>query len=98
MHYLLFYEVVDDYVTRRAPYRAAHLGLAQDAAARGELVLGGAFATPPDGALLLFRGSSSAVAEAFARQDPYVTNGLVTRWWVREWNTVVGAGAEASIA
>jgi uncharacterized protein YciI len=95
MHYLLFYEVGDGYVNRRAPYRAAHLALARDAVARGELVLGGAFANPPDGAVLLFRGASPAVAASFARQDPYVKNGLVTRWYVREWTTVVGAGAEA---
>ena len=98
MHYLLFYEVVDGYVNRRVPFRSAHLALAREAVARGELVLGGAFANPPDGAVLLFRGSSPAVAEAFARQDPYVTNGLVTRWYVREWTTVVGALAEASIS
>ncbi|MBI3047272.1 MAG: YciI family protein [Acidobacteria bacterium] len=97
MHYLLFYEVVDDYVSRRAPFRAAHLALAREAVVRGELMLGGAFANPVDGAVLLFRGSSPAVAESFARQDPYVKNGLVTRWYVREWTTVVGAAAEAPI-
>lgn len=97
MHYLLFYEVVDDYATRRAPFRSAHLALAREAVARGELVLGGAFANPPDGALLLFRGSMPDVAEAFARQDPYVRNGLVARWYVREWTTVVGALAETPI-
>jgi hypothetical protein len=46
-----------------------------------------------DGAVLLFRGDSPAVAEAFAAADPYVTHGLVTRWWVRTWTTVVGDGA-----
>lgn len=40
-----------------------------------------------------FRGESSEVAEAFARVDPYVVNGLVTRWRVREWTTVVGEDA-----
>ena len=93
MYYLLFYDVVDDYVSRRAPFRAAHLALAREAVARGELVLGGAFANPADGALLVFRGSSPEVAERFVRKDPYVANGLVTRWRVREWTTVVGEGA-----
>jgi uncharacterized protein YciI len=97
MHYLLFYEVVDDYVNRRMPFRAAHLGLAREAVARGELVLGGALADPADGAVLLFRGSSPSVAESFARKDPYVTNGLVTKWYVREWTTVVGSGAEVPL-
>ena len=94
MHYLLFYEVVDDYVTRRVPFRRDHVAHARAALARGEFVLGGAYANPPDGAVLLFRGSSPAVAEQFAQNDPYVLNGLVRRWWVREWTTVVGELAE----
>ena len=97
MHYLLFYDVVDDYVTRRVPLRAAHVGYAHQAIARGELVLGGAFANPPDGAVLLFRGSSPAVAERFAESDPYVTNGLVKNWRVREWTTVLGPDAEVPL-
>ena len=90
MNYLLFYDVVPDYVERRTAFRAEHLRLANAAHARGELVLGGALNDPVDGAVLLFRGSSPAGAEAFARADPYVQNGLVTSWRVREWTTVVG--------
>jgi uncharacterized protein YciI len=93
MHYLLFYEAGPDYVERRRPFRAAHLQHARDAVSRGELVLGGAFADPADGALLLFRGASPAAAEQFAKTDPYVANGVVKRWWIREWTTVVGADA-----
>jgi uncharacterized protein len=92
MHQLLLYDVVPDYVERRAPFRAEHLALAQAAHARGELVLGGALADPVDGAVLLFRGDTPTAAEAFAHADPYVRNGLVTRWRVRAWNTVVGDG------
>jgi uncharacterized protein YciI len=97
MHYLLFYDVVDDYVTRRAPYRAEHIALARAAEARGELVLAGALANPPDGSVLLFRGSSPDAAESFAKNDPYVKNGLVVRWRVREWATVVGRDAEVPL-
>jgi uncharacterized protein len=93
MHYLLFYEVADDYVSRRAEFRDAHLQQAWEASERGELVLGGALANPVDGAVLLFRGASAEVAEKFARSDPYVTTGAVKRWYVREWTTVVGEGA-----
>jgi uncharacterized protein YciI len=97
MHYLLFYDVVDDYVTRRASFRAAHSALATRAVERGELVLGGALADPVDVAVLLFRGSSLDVAAAFAEADPYVTNGLVTKWRVREWTTVVGPDAAVPV-
>jgi hypothetical protein len=98
MHYLLFYEVVGDYAERRVALRAAHLALARRAVERGELVLGGTLANPLDGAVLLFRGSSPNVATAFAAADPYVTNGLVTRWRVREWTTVVGPYAATPVA
>jgi len=93
MHYLLFYDFVEDYLARRVPLRAAHFAHAERAIATGELVLGGALANPADGAVLLFQGATPAVAEKFAAADPYVTNGLVTKWRVREWTTVVGAGA-----
>jgi hypothetical protein len=93
MHYLLFYDVVPDYVERRAPLRAEHLALARAAVARGELVLGGALADPIDASVLLFQGDSPAAAEAFANADPYVRHGLVTRWRVRPWTTVVGPDA-----
>jgi uncharacterized protein YciI len=97
MHYLLFYTVADDYLARRAVHRKAHLEHAWCAVGRGELVLGGALANPPDGAILLFRGDSPAVAEAFAREDPYVKNGVVTSWRVREWTTVAGKDAATPV-
>jgi uncharacterized protein len=90
MYYALFYEVVDDYVERRAPYRAEHLARATAALERGELVMGGAFAEPVDGALLVFRGDSPAAAQEFARGDPYVRSGCVTAWKVRPWTVVIG--------
>jgi len=95
MHYILFYDVVDDYVARRAPLRTQHLGHARQAFERGDLVLAGALAEPADGAVLVFRGPSPEAAEAFARADPYVRGGLVTAWRVRKWATVVGEGASA---
>jgi len=97
MHYLLFYEAADDYLARRAEFRGVHLALAWNASERGELLLGGALANPVDGAVLLFKGDSPKVAEDFARTDPYVTSGLVKRWYVREWTTVAGEGAAMPI-
>ena len=88
-HFLLFYEGAPDYLERRPQFRGAHLSHAWNAQQRGELVLGGALADPVDGAVLLFAGEDAGVAEAFAQADPYVLNGLVQRWHVREWTTVV---------
>ncbi len=92
-HYLLFYDLSEDYLERRTAFRAAHLEKAWRAQQRGELVLAGALDGPVDTALLLFKADSPQAAEAFARTDPYVTNGLVLRWRVREWTTVVGEAA-----
>ena len=97
MHYLLIYDVTPDYVERRTQYRREHLALAWAAHDRGELLLGGALADPVDTAILLFQGDSPAAAEAFAASDPYVRNGLVKSWRVREWTTVAGAGASKPI-
>lgn len=96
-HFLLFYETAPDYVDRRPQYRATHLDHAWAAAERGELIVAGPLADPIDGAVLMFAGASKSVAENFARADPYVVNGLITRWYVREWNTVVGELAVAPL-
>ncbi len=97
MHYLLFYEVGEDYLERRAEFRNAHLDLAWKAVERGELILGGALANPVDGVVVLFKGESPEVAESFARADPYVINGIVKRWRVREWTTVAGEGCTTPV-
>src|SRR5262245_2852875 len=97
MHYLLFYQAGDDYAERRKPFRAAHLQYAREAVARGELLLGGALANPVDGAVLLFRSTTAAIVEEFAKNDPYVVNGIVASWHVREWTTVVGDAAQVPV-
>jgi len=89
-YFALFYDVVEDYVTRRTPFRQEHLKLASEAHARGELVMGGAFADPADRVLIVFQANDRSVAESFARNDPYVMNGLVKRWEVRPWTVVIG--------
>jgi uncharacterized protein len=97
MHFLLFYEFVPDYLDRRAQYRAEHLRSAWESKERGELLLAEALTDPADGAVLLFQGESDATARAFATHDPYVKAGLVTRWTVRAWTTVVGDAAATPV-
>ncbi|MGH7803392.1 MAG: YciI-like protein [Candidatus Binatia bacterium] len=87
--FALLYDVVDDFVARRAPLRAEHLALAQEFRARGELLMGGAFADPVDQALLVFRAPDASVVERFVARDPYVAHGLVTRWRIRPWTVAV---------
>jgi len=91
MFWVLLYDLVDDYLERRVPLREAHLALAQAAQQRGELVLAGALADPPDRAILVFRADDASTAERFVGADPYVEHGLISAWSIRPWSVVIGA-------
>lgn len=95
MYYILFYEYVENAVAKRAPLRSAHLQAAEAMRDKGILILAGAYADPVDGAALIFQTHERSVVEDFAKTDPYVTAGLVTRWWIREWTVVVAADPRA---
>lgn len=96
-HFLLTYELSDDYLDRRGGYRAEHLALAQLYAGDGRLVLGGALTDPADRAVLVFQCPDDSAVRAFVEADPYVANGLVESWSIREWMTVVGDGAACPV-
>jgi uncharacterized protein len=88
-YFALTYHTASDYLERRAQYRAEHLALARAAHDRGELLLAGAFQNPPDAALLVWKCADRAPIEAFVAADPYVKNGLVARWEIRDWYVVI---------
>lgn len=90
MYYILSYKTVDNYLEKRIPYRAEHLALAKDAYDNGVLIMAGALADPADSAMLVFKGDGPHVAEEFAKNDPYVKNGLIAEWQVRPWTVVIG--------
>lgn len=94
-YYILTYELTENYLQERGQYRAEHLGMAKKAAENGELVLGGAMDSPADNAILIFRGKDEKLAANFAKNDPYVKNGLVENWEVRKWNAVIGSKFES---
>jgi uncharacterized protein len=89
-YYALFYDVVDNFAERRTPFRESHLSQVRERFERGEIVMAGALGDPPEKALIIFRAENPATIEDFARNDPYVKDGLVTRWYVKPWNVVVG--------
>ena len=94
-HFLLSYELAPDYLERRGAYRERHLALAWDAVEDGTLLLGGAVGDPVESALLLFTDAEAAAA--FAKADPYVSEGLVRAWRVLPWTTVVGTQAATPV-
>jgi uncharacterized protein YciI len=89
-YFALIYYVVDGFVSRRTAFREEHLRLVEKANRRGELILAGALGDPVDRALLVFRTQDRSIAEDFARNDPYVINGLVTKWEAQPWAVVIG--------
>ena len=94
-HYILTYDLAPDYLERRGSFRDAHLGLAWEAADKGDLLLGGAVGDPVESALLLFTDADAA--RAFAEADPYVREGIVRAWRVLPWTTVVGDQAATPV-
>lgn len=88
-YYLLTYFPVEDYVERRAEFREAHLRLAEEFRKKGLLIMAGAL-HPADRAVLVFRCPDESEVERFVRMDPYVENGLIVSWELREWKVVVG--------
>ena len=90
MYFLLFYDYIENVVDKRTPYREAHLALVNEYLEQGEIQLAGAFADPVDGAVLVFKTENKEHIEEFVRQAPYVQNGLVTKWRIREWRVVTG--------
>lgn len=84
--HVLFYDYVEDILERRAPYRDAHLGEIRAGQDDGRILMAGPLGDPPSGAAIVFADRDTA--EAFAKADPYVTNGLVTNWRVELWTLV----------
>ncbi len=89
MHLVLEYALADDYLQRRAALREEHLALLRAAHERGELLMAGALPDPYDRALLVWTAPREVV-ERFTGSDPYVVQGLVTGWTIRQWDVVVG--------
>jgi uncharacterized protein len=89
MHFVLFYETVEDYENKRLPFRPEHLALAETYRTNGNLILAGPYADPVDGAMLIFEADKVEKVEAFVQADPYVKNGLITKWSIRKWNIVI---------
>ena len=88
-HYVLIYDLVDDYLERREPLRPEHLALARKASDSGELLMAGALADPYDVAVFVWRCEDPEIIDRFVAHDPYQRAGLVKSFRVRKWNVVI---------
>jgi len=81
--YVLYYESADDVATKAPAFAAAHRAHWQRYVADGTLLMIGPFANPQEGAMGVF--TTREAAEAFASADPFVLNGVIAGWTVRDW-------------
>jgi uncharacterized protein len=88
MKAVVFYESADD-VGERAPlHMDEHVTWFTSFHERGELLMVGTFADPAkDGAMCILKDRASA--EAFAAGDPFVTNGVVKSYTIKEWKEIL---------
>jgi uncharacterized protein YciI len=83
--YVLLYESADDVLSKAPAHFPAHGERLNHFRGRGDLLEVGTFGDPQaEGSMAIF-GSREA-AEEFAREDPFVLNGVVRSWQVREWD------------
>jgi uncharacterized protein YciI len=57
--------------------------------ARGELLMIGPFSDPRQGAMGVF--ATREAAEAFVPVDPFVLEGVVNKWELREWRETLAS-------
>ena len=89
MKYVLFYESADDVLAKAPAHFDAHVARGSDFYDQGSLLLYGPFGDPQqEGSMAVF--TSREAAEEFASGDPFVLNGVVRKWQIREWDEAFG--------
>jgi uncharacterized protein YciI len=86
--YVVFYHSANDVATKAPPVFPAHRARVDEFHARGDLLLVGTFADPQaDGSMSVFR--TREAAQEFVDGDPFVREGVVASYEIREWNEVL---------
>ena len=88
--YVLLYESADGVAEKAPVHFPAHSERLQQFHRDGTLLMVGAFGDPQnEGSMAIF--TTLAAAEDFVSEDPFVLNGVVRGWQVREWNEALAA-------
>jgi uncharacterized protein len=86
--FVLFYESADDVRSKAPRHFPAHVARWKEFQEDGTLLMVGTFANPQEeGSMAIF--TTREAAESFAKSDPFVVNGVVRRWSIREWNEAI---------
>ncbi len=97
MKYVLFYESADDVLATAPAHFPAHSARGREFHERGTMLMYGPFGDPQrEGAMAVF--TSREAAEEFAKGDPFVLNGVVRSWQIREWNEALFGDDALSVA
>ncbi len=94
IYYVVFFEIdypsIAEALADAPAAIAAHKKRSQEWHGQGKLVMAGAFRDSPEGRLNTMGVlTSREAAEEFAKGDPFVLNGKVIRWYIREWNNML---------
>jgi hypothetical protein len=90
MKYVLLYQPVADVLIRAPLHFPAHSARLDRFHQQGTLLMVGTFGNPvEEGSMAIF--TTREAAEEFVKEDPFVLNGLIQKWHIREWNEVYGA-------
>ena len=87
MKTIMFYEMAPDGLSKAMAHVGEHRSRLETFHKRGILLMAGPFANPAEGAMGIF--ISKEAAEEFIRDDPFVVNGVVSKWRLVEWNEVL---------
>ena len=79
-----FYDMAEGALPAVMTHFPAHRVRLDEFHERGVLIAAGPLGNPPEGAMAIF--TTREAAEEFIKGDPFVTNGLVGKWRLLEWN------------
>ncbi len=87
MKAVLLYRSAPDVMAKAPIHFPAHKERLDAFQRRGDLIAVGTWADPREGSMAVFR--TRAAAEEFARDDPFVKNGVVSGYEIKDWNEVL---------
>ncbi|MDP8908427.1 MAG: YciI family protein [Chloroflexota bacterium] len=87
--YVVLYESAENVHEKAPVHFPAHSDRVDEFHDRGTLLQVGTFADPQaEGSMAVF--TTREAAEEFVAGDPFIVNGVVARYEIREWNEVLG--------
>lgn len=87
MKAVIFYELANVTMEKVMEVYPRHKQLVDKFSEQGKIIAIGTFANPTEGSMGIFKDKSSA--EDFVSQDPFVKEGIVGKYTLKEWNEIL---------